>query len=1329
MCKRFLTFITAVLVSTAALMAQRSHWYSGELLTNNQIQCIVEDSKGFIWIGTEYGLNKFDGYQFSPYFHDESRPGSLANNYVRCMRNAPDGKIWVGTGGGLQLMNPDSGEFLTVAMPSGRKPYINQIEISSNGGIWFLASGSGVCRVTDDKTYVAESVDFISRMTGTSNLTCIKEDSRGILWVGTGNGIYQCNPSSQSVVRFASDIIDSHITGVCESRDGYIFISTNSRVYKWDRNADSLTELSMRHSSRIITHLFMDGDGVLYVALRGDGLRWYNVEQDRLVRYDDKSREPGLLRMDVSAFYTDSNGNLWLGCYLNGVMLIKNGQTQFKSWRFQDYVSFPGGSVTTMAIDGDGNLWCGFLDNPVICFDSNGRIAAQLQDQPYASCLFLSGSGRMWAGLYNGDIALLNTSENVLEIKSLDGDNAAIISIAEDASGNLYYATRGTGFGMYNPRTGGNTHWSGTSYSSEGSSRPDNDWINALSADSDGMLWIGHNTGVSCFDTRTAQFVPAPQYDGISGNTCNVILCDRTGKVWIGTGDGLTIYDKKTDTCVSLTSADGLSNNSISGLLQDADGNIWCSTRVGLNRIDCETLKIDRFYSGYGLLDKSYNTRACVSDKSGRMLFWGSRQGITYFVPSDITGQDNFGDVVLTGFYLNDTPAGPETMSGRRVVMKAPVSVSEEFHLSYKDNSFTLEFSTFDYGNQDCITYEYSFNHNQWNSTPAGVNRITFTRMSPGRHQLNVRAISNNNVSETSTYTIYIASPWYLSVWAIIVYVFCALCVVMILAYNNKQRHIRELGEVKLQSFTNVAHELCSPLTMMISPLDELLRSDSIDDASRRSLRMMHRASTKMLNLVNQLLDIRRYDEGQMHLKCKETDLVSFVQGVYEMFMYSAGQHNIRYSFSHSQDELLVWIDRDSIEKIISNLLSNAFKYTPDGGEVRIELRSGTDDTTDGPLHHYAEVVVTDSGIGLNVADVNNVFERFYRADNALTSVTLGLGIGLNYSRILVEMHHGAIMAKNRDDSQGSQFWFRLPLGNSHLREDEMDMSVPASYVIGECECADVTEPAAHNTSAASGYKVLVADDDESILDYIGQSLRASYYKVIVCRNGKEGLRLAISQMPDVIISDVVMPEMDGIGFVRALRNNPNVSHIPVILLSARNQLQDRMNGMETGADVYLPKPFYLNELKIQVANLINNRLIVRGKFSGEQEQKDRLETPELQSNDGQLMDRIMDVINRNMSNPELSVEMLAGLVGVSRTQLHRKLKNMTGLSAGRFIYNIRIRHAATLLEQGGVNISEIADMSGFNTAAHFATAFKNYYGMTPSEYIKSRAGKTGTDV
>ena len=402
------------------------------------------------------------------------------------------------------------------------------------------------------------------------------------------------------------------------------------------------------------------------------------------------------------------------------------------------------------------------------------------------------------------------------------------------------------------------------------------------------------------------------------------------------------------------------------------------------------------------------------------------------------------------------------------------------------------------------------------------------------------------------------------------------------------------------------------------------------------------------------------------------------------------------------------------------NLLSNAFKYTPDEGTIEMNVEVGTDDSSNGPLHNYVEVSISDTGIGLDKDEANKVFDRFYRADNKLTSVTMGMGIGLNYSQILIRMHQGEIKASNRMDGlSGSVFSFRLPLGKSHLNPDDIvdadQIARPQLERIRESLNDDESDT---ERQSKSSLRVLLVDDDEAMLDYLSDSLKHNY-KTITARNGKEGLKIAVSQLPDLIITDVVMPEMDGIQLVKALKGNSLVSHIPVIMLSGKNKLQDRMLGLDTGADSYLPKPFYMSELKSLMANLINNRLIVKGKYSGQQEQAQQVKQVHFESSDELFMKRVMEIVNANISNSEFNITQMVDEVGMSRTQLHRKLKELTGFSAARFMQNIRMQQAMKLLKEKRVNVSQIAYSVGFSSQTHFSTTFKQYYGVSPTEYIR----------
>jgi DNA-binding response OmpR family regulator len=507
-------------------------------------------------------------------------------------------------------------------------------------------------------------------------------------------------------------------------------------------------------------------------------------------------------------------------------------------------------------------------------------------------------------------------------------------------------------------------------------------------------------------------------------------------------------------------------------------------------------------------------------------------------------------------------------------------------------------------------------------------------------------------------------------------------------------------------------------MTLVISPLEKLMKEHH-DEATQRTLERMYRNTRRILGLINQLLDIRKIDKGQMIIKCNETDLVGFIEELFDVFEDQACRRQIQFTFEHHVEKLLVWIDRNNFDKILMNLLSNAFTYTPDGGTITVLLTSGIDDSIWGPLRHFAEIRIIDTGTGIDEDKLKKIFTRFYQAQNEPTFGTIGSGIGLNLSRTLIELHQGVIHAYNRKDVQGSSFCIRIPLGKTHLKKENLATSEPHSRVLLQQQAA-FTEPTATEKKVVrskTNYKILVVDDEAELRDFLQQELKGTY-KVLTACNGNEGLQIALSQMPQLIVSDVMMPEMDGFTFVKRLKSNANTSHIPVILLSSKTAHEDRMAGLDKGADAYLTKPFNIEELALLVSNLINSRLILKGKFSGAQDGQDKVKPLDLKSSDEILMERIMATINEHMSSLELSVSMLAAEVGLSRSQLHRKLKELTGISAGDFIRNIRLKQAAELLKGRKMNVSQVAYAVGFANQTHFSTTFKKFYGISPVEYM-----------
>ena len=1296
--------------------AQRTYRYSMGQLSNNRYQAICEDMSGFIWIGTENGLNRYDGYSFHKFFHDNNDSLSLMSNYIRSLYTDDDGTIWIGTNRGIQYLRPSEKSFHTVPFPGSRYPYIQQISKLSDGRIWIAAPGDGLYWVDPHNPVQVNGIVSLNNYAPAQAVfRAFVEDKEGTIWIATASGVLLYDPHNDKITEFSTDVINGDVNGINMNENGDIFISTHNHLFMWSSSRRRLTRITPEEGIWEITHLFMDNEG-LKISLRGKGLLYLTAD-GKLEQYDLKPSDRSLERLDVSAMYMDRAGNRWIGCFLSDLILVTGDRNEFEYWKFSDYQEDISGTVTAMVLDSESRLWIGYNNNGVTCMSSTGQVLRVGRNTPYISCLFRDSRNRIWAGCPNMGLALLNTHSGGIEMV-IANEFSNVSSIAEDSKGRIYYSELGTGFSRFNPVDMKTEGYGEFAKSSRKGSSLSNNWIHMMIVDSWNRLWIGHDNGADCFDIDRSEFIDndkLSQAMGTSGCTC--ILEEREGIIWFGTTKGIIVYNMTNGVASLLNTARGLSSNDIRGMIKDNDGYIWVSTPGGVNRINPDDFEISRFYTE----EKAFNGVSAFSVIDDKAYF-ASNFGITAFYPYRIFTESTVNKVVMTGFYLNGEAITSESMSGGKLISEKPINASDQFRLAYRDNSFTLEFSSLNYGDEPSLIYEYSMSPggNEWVSNPAGVNRFSFSKLGYGRYTLSVRARLNDIVSLPRTYIIKIEAPWYASSVAIFTYLILMMVLLLAIFRTRRRSRQREMDEAKFQSFINVAHEICAPMTMVISPLEDMLQDKSIPSNIQSSLRQMHKSSTRILSLINQLLDMRKFDEGQMQLHFAQTDLINFLMGPFELYTQTAEKRNIDFSFNHSMAEQTVWIDRDSIDKVMMNLLSNAFKYTHDDGKIEMNVEVGTDDNEKGPLHNYVEVSVSDTGIGLNKEDIERIFQRFYRADNKVTSVTMGMGIGLNYSQMLIRMHHGIIKAENRTDGQsGSVFSFRLPLGNSHIAPEDIIESdqIARPQLERNRASIDYDEPDDGNRIKGN-IKVLVVDDDDSMLDYLSDSLKHSY-KVITARNGKEGLKYAVSQMPDLIITDVVMPEMDGIQLVKALKGNSLVSHIPVIMLSGKNKLQDRMLGLDTGADSYLPKPFYMSELKSLMSNLISNRLIVKGKYSGQQEQSAKVAAVQFESSDEQFMKRVMEIVNANISNSDFNITQMVDEVGMSRTQLHRKLKELTGFSAARFMQNIRMQQAMKLLKEKRVNVSQIAYSVGFASQTHFSTTFKQYYGVSPTEYIR----------
>ena len=863
----------------------------------------------------------------------------------------------------------------------------------------------------------------------------------------------------------------------------------------------------------------------------------------------------------------------------------------------------------------------------------------------------------------------------------LPANGLSLDGMQVDAAGNIYFASPGNGLYVWNRKSGKMTQYL------MDDKRPHkticNNWISEIRLDSRGWLWCATANGVSCMDTKTGYFDIILSRPLLEGKTCYSTLELSDGKIAIATEMGLYLYDRKKQQTTPWPHSESISGLRIYSLKKDARGDLWMSTAQG---IWCYSSKAKLFFSfekGNGLLTKEYLAGVAGSTPDG-VICYGNSEGLTYFRPSQVKDYNEKMSAIYLSEVLLDGKMAP--------FIGDNLSVPSDF------KSIVLNFSLLDYQSVGNIVFQYRINGGKWISNAAGDNSFNFTGLSHGHYRIEVRTYCNGKYSiYNKVIKLNVLAPWYLTVWAKLIYLSLVLgfMAAVIFIYLHKKK--RDLEEAKMQFLINATHDIRSPLTLIMEPLKKLKERLGNAEEYHEDIDTMDRNAQRLLTLVNQILDKRRLDKHQMNLSCRETNLVEFSRGLVSLFTYNANLRGINIRLEMPETPVNAWIDRNKLDKAIANLLSNAFKYTPNGGEIifRIEKQD-----------KKVLLYVIDSGKGLGKNDdAKTLFERFYQGKNSADMHLGGSGIGLNLCRSIVRLHGGDVYAHNREDGKsGACFIIELPLGKEHLKNNQI--------------CLDNvgTKKKQQRGAASRNSKILLVDDDIEICRYLKSEL-SDWYRFVICNNGKEALKQLLSGDFDLVVSDVVMPEMDGITLLRNIKGNANISHVPVIMLTSKSEISDRLEGIKLGADAYLAKPFSLEELHLTIDNLIDNVRRLKGKFTGALKQDDKVEKVEVKGYDEELMERIMKVVNENLSDSDFNVEKMCDEVGVSRTQLHRKLKEMTGVPTSEFLRNIRLNEAARLIREHKINITQVSYMVGFANNSHFSTAFKKYFGMSPTEY------------
>ena len=1353
--------------STPVMKAQTGKFYSTDKeLSNSLINAVYQDRKGFIWIATENGLNKFDGTRFSIYRHNATDSTSLKNNYVRTLFEDSRGNFWIGCINGLQRYDRATDNFheLFISRKDGRKnPHITSIIERRNGDLWIATSGQGAISLKKNSNPASFHIETeLTDRIGSNYLNVIFEDSRQNLWIATEEkGLYRYSPESKELKSYKAPyhIAGDDVSAICEDAHGQIFVGTLTKgLFRLSSRQEGNFEpvLYQNRMNLNIRTLIIDTRGKLIIGTDGEGVKEYQPQQDIIVDSEINAGPFDFSKSKVHSLIEDKDHNLWLGIFQKGLILVPGISNKFDYYGYKSIHNNTIGSSCVMAIhtDEQATIWIGTDNDGLYAINDQGKQlrhythqAGNPQSVPGTIlCLYEDSNQELWLGSYFDGLARMNKQTGTCQDATsllqgnLNAGKPKVSCIIEDKNKNLWVGTYGSGLYKINLPTQHVTYYESTRNENDDWSinRLPNDWISYLLEDKEGMIWIGTYKGLAVLNPQTDNFINYKKQNNLlPGYVVYSLLESSNGEIWAGTSEGLVCLNKDRLTPVLFTTADGLPSDIICGLAEDEKKNIWISTHQGISKLNPPEKKFINYYAGDGLQGNEFTRTAVFKDKRGK-IFFGGTNGVTAFYPQDITEIKKEMNVLITGFHVANRPVKKGDKSGNNVITDTAVMDTEQFTLAYNENTFSIDFSVLEFSNPDRISYQYKIKElgDEWISTQPGTNRVTYSSLKPGKYTFSVQARDHNNFSNIRTVTIAITPPWYQTWWAKVIWgclgalLIYALTMYILSRIRHRQevmrqKHMEQINEAKLQFFINISHEIRTPMTLIISPLEKLLAEHS---EKQPVYLMIYRNAQRILRLINQLMDIRKLDKGQMHLKFRETDIVGFINDLMQTFNYQAQKKNITFTFEkelEGADSLKVWIDLNNFDKVLMNVLSNAFKYTHEGGNIEVLLKTGHNDAYRGALKDYFEIDITDNGIGIDKNKIEQIFERFYQIDNDMTQSNFGTGIGLHLSRSLVELHHGIIKAENREDGQGTRFIIRLPLGSNHLKAEELENpeETGSEPTISQLPKDSIYETEEENKTneyrkpkAKTRYRVLIVEDDEEIRRYIRSELDSDF-RIYECTNGREGLETILKEKPDLVISDVMMPEMDGITLCRKIKQNININHIPIILLTAKSKAEDQIEGLEIGADAYIVKPFNTELLRTTISNLIANRERLRGKLVGEQQVEEKITKIEMKSNDEILMSKVMKTINDHLADPTLNVEMLAANVGMSRVHMHRKLKELTNQSARDFIRSIRLKQAANLLREKNLSVSEVAYATGFSNLSHFSNTFRDFYGISPSKY------------
>lgn len=1314
-------------------------------LSNDRVSSIVKEKNGFVWIGTENGLNRFDGNKIRIY---NKQNCNISSNDISDLLIDKNGKIWIATfGGGLNLYNPTTDKFVNFKNISNNNTSIPSNELNtlfedSKGTIW-IGTKSGFSSFNEKSQNFTNYQFDIKNVYSISHndVRSIYEDGNKNLWIGTfGGGLNKFDPNVRKFYRIksATTISPDYIHSLCGINRDEILIGTSGKgLLTLDIKNLSFQKkrYGIEKTINIVRCIKKTQNGAIWVGTDGVGLfRINNINSKNPIvnNYtNDFQSESSISSNAIYALMEDENANIWAGTAWNGVDLL----TLNKDFIFIPSTSkgespisvlsvYKNKEALFMGLDGKGLNVFNNETNNIKRYNSASKNSI---GDDYIQYIYEAKDKTLWIGTFvNGLVNFNYKTGSFSQFKQNLGDSKSLSFndvryIVEDEKNNFWIATWGGGLNYLDVKT--KEFKSFKEKSGDKNALSSN---NILSLQKDHhLIWLAtFGGGLNLLDTKTNQFKAFRSIEGnpnaISSDYLYSVLKDSKGNIWLGTaGEGINMLNTKTQKINRFDNFKNVRYQTVMSIVEDNKGLIWFSTKQGVFNYDYTT----KTFKNFSNLNEDYHINSGFKDENG-MLYFGCSKGVVKFNPETIKAKNVTPKVKFTSFKLYNN----EVAIGEDEILKKNISFSEKISLKHDQDVITFEFAAMLFPSSASCEYQIKMDNFDENWRSIGKEgSATYTNLSPGKYVFKVRSreLGSEWSNQFSALNITIQKPFWLEWWAFVIYIILGILTLYvfikyIISWENMKADLRfekfshekdaELYNLKQDFFTNISHEIRTPVTLILSSINKLLKNDAFSDNQQQNpLGTIKKNGEYLLNLVNELLDFRKLEHQQIMIKVFKSDWVKFCKEIYLSFKEFAYQKNIAFEFECSSSSIELWFDKNQMEKVLYNLFSNALKFTSTGGAIKLSI---TETETE------VQVQLVDEGIGISKKHLSKIFNRFYQANDINTESGKGFGLGLTISQEIIKLHQGEISVKSKKGA-GSTFTIILKKGNSFFNAAEIGASETNDELI-----ENYFSTKQDNTQVLSQISVnkeqtlLVVEDNIDICNYIVELL-SDEFTILQAFNGKEGLEMALEKSPDLIISDVMMPIMDGIELTHHLKTNVTTSHIPVILLTARASFNNKMEGFETGADDYITKPFNEALLRARIKNILKNRSILHEKFHSE----DTTAIGELVKNkkDQEFLENLGQFIEKNIDSDNLSVNLLAQELGMSHSVIYKKLKTLTGLSLVEYMRDYRLKKAKQLLITKQFSINEVCYQVGYSDRKYFSKLFKERFGNPPTFYMKEK--------